>query len=715
MKEHEKLRKKLVDLSQADREEDKEIFQEVVNEYIRACDWDEDVEAYNFEWLTFPEISFESGKFEKFAYFSSATFKGKVDFREAAFTGRAFFNNATFKSEVDFREVAFSGAHFISTTFKNNVYFNSAVFSGEADFREVTFSDSAYFISASFHVDTDFREAAFSGLADYREAAFLGLAYFNSTSFSGLADFREVKFSGLADFREAKFSGLADFREAKFSGSADFSSTMLLGDANFSRTFFMEDADFNYATFFGFADLSYTWFSGLAYFISARFTRSTSFSSALFLNRVQFNNCTFQDEVHFDEALFAFLKHPPGSAGKDEYEPIILEKAVLEAAHLWGIDTLSHYIFRDSFILGVSLAGKTLNNCDFTGAVMKRVFTDGWQPDKATIKNTKYIYTDYKKEEQVDEEGNTREAYVALEESRVPADGFFGEGSNAGFTIKDYFHRPYEWNYALPLPPEFRNTILQTIRFFQEYLLKTRGEEVDIMTQKEGGKIRLVFMVEKEADREHVEPVFKDYIRKLFDPLNDFEVEFHDVALSDFEKAELQRKVSLMQRDTRAEIAFRRELALIEKRDEEFVAKITEALTPIVTSDNQFIIKLIEASKPSGNIQVTQQNTQQVEQNVTVTNTTEIRLELGDLSDILEEAFEKSGNKKFDRLRKEVDELLEKVDTLPKEEAGSRFMAVAKKVADITGFMSDLPAAAEFAVPLIGKVVYWVSAFMSRV
>jgi hypothetical protein len=74
------------------------------------------------------------------AYFGSATFIGRVDFR--SFTGRALFGFATFTAPAHFEEATFTGhADFASITFGSSANFKSATFSGSANFSSTTFAD----------------------------------------------------------------------------------------------------------------------------------------------------------------------------------------------------------------------------------------------------------------------------------------------------------------------------------------------------------------------------------------------------------------------------------------------------------------------------------------------------------------------------------------------------------------------------------------------
>ena len=648
MKQHEQLRKKLEELSKGDLKKNEELYQETVDAYIQACNEDEEITTYNFRELTFPKISFYKVYFIKAADFGGTTFSGDISFIHAIFLGEVDFISATFLADADFNSVAFSiNASFRDATFSGEVYFSYATFSGEVSFREATFSTDAYF----------------------REAVFSDEAYFISATFSGYADFSYASFFAEVSFREAVFSG----------------------DASFSLASFSAEAYFSYVTYSGEADFRSSTFLGSANFISATFSADTDFSEAKFEQRTFLDNCSFYDELHFESAKFAFLKLPPSHAGEDEYKPIRMDSTILEAAHLWSIDTLNHYSFKNAFILGVSLAGKSLNNCNFTGAVMKRVFTDGWNPDEETIKNTSYIYTDYRVVDKKDVGGNIKKMYVPLEESRVPADGFFGKGSNAGFTIKEYFYKPHEWNYALDLPAEMRTTILNAVQFFREYAEKAKNEHVDIETRTEGSKLRVIFQVESEEDRERVEGLFKEYVEKLFS-VDEFIVEFENPSLEEYEKAELQRRTTFLQNSTLIETAHQMQLTQgAKEKFEEFLLPIVQAEDRIMT----YSMRLLESAGKIGTKQVTAISAAKANAeafaSAKATQKTEITYKLGDFIDALDALNEELGERKVKRIQEDLEDVIKEVRANKEAEAKSRWEVTWSAIREITDFASKFP------------------------
>jgi hypothetical protein len=73
--------------------------------------------------------------------------------------------------------------------------------------------------------------------------------------------------------------------------------------------------------------------------------------------------------------------------------------------------------------------------------------------------NTKFIYTDYRSSEVQTADGNKRRIYSPVPESRVPAEGNFGEGEHMNFTFADYLREPIRMNIALSVPPLLRTAL----------------------------------------------------------------------------------------------------------------------------------------------------------------------------------------------------------------------------------------------------------------
>jgi class 3 adenylate cyclase len=152
-----------------------------------------------------------------------------------------------------------------------------------------------------------------------------------------------------------------------------------------------------------------------------------------------------------------------------------------------------------------------LIDCDFTGAVFKAVLTLGWKPDRKTVANTNFIYTDYRVEEVPTEFQGKVRRYSPVLESRVPADGFFGQGEHRKFTMADYLREPFRWNLALNVPAIFRTAVANYLQFFTDFMRVTHGIPLEIRTRLEGTKMRVEFLANTEPDLEAVKTTFEEY------------------------------------------------------------------------------------------------------------------------------------------------------------------------------------------------------------
>lgn len=344
--------------------------------------------------------------------------------KAAAFTTALgeLLGNATASAEhvdLDFKGFVFPRADLRRYTFRGVADFRAAVFTDGVEFRSATFLQQADFHTTEFHGKTDFFSVVF-----VTSARFLGVNFRGRTIFSG------SKFRGNVVFHGCKFFDFAAWQGSKFDNPVVFQSNELFKDADFRR-----------ATFYGGVD----------------------FTQTLFRRRVDFEGTRFHGEVMFSESHIGFLKKL--SCGRAN-----MDGAVLHTAQIWENERLSYYSFRGAFLLSVNLSGKELIDCDFTGAVFKAVLTVGWKPDRQTRHNTKFIYTDYRTQEVENESGGKRRVYSPVLESRVPADGNFGEGEHANFTFADYLREPLRMNIALSVPPLLRSAVTNYLQLFTDFL-----------------------------------------------------------------------------------------------------------------------------------------------------------------------------------------------------------------------------------------------------
>jgi len=297
---------------------------------------------------------------------------------------------------------------------------------------------------------------------------------------------------------------------------------------------------------------------------------------------VNFSDAEFHDIVYFNQSRIRFLKRINA-----EVESINFEGAIIDEANFWNIHRLENYSFKNSYLLSISFAERELINCDFTGAVMDAVRTRGWNPDDNTLKNTKFIYNDYAKRPVIKEDtGKEKYEYHVLEESRVPASGFFGEGEHENFTIADYLKERYRWSRAINPPVQIRTAVLNYIQFFSDFIRITEGYEVEIHTKKEGEKIRVEFITETKEEKEAIEGNFYEYMNNALKPetegLNITFKERED--LTQFDKdwliLQYERKISDLQHDlklTNKVLEYEQKLTDSEKEKVRILQKIIDS------------------------------------------------------------------------------------------------------------------------------------------
>ena len=549
-----------------------------------------------------------------------------------------------------------------------------------------------------FNKKADFSGATFLDQADFSHCVFNGTAIFDYTSFRGGVDFFSCSFNGRVSFLNSLFDFDANFQSITFSANAIFSGAKLEGAISFNNSSFHGECLLDNIFCGKRFDAKKVIFSASAFFKGSQFLGYSDFSGANFNSKSSFSQSQFHDEVNFEEAIFALVRSLPLSNDRKPKinTSVSVKGAVLRASYLWSAGELKSYDFSDSFLLGISLADKKIKNCNFTGAVMKKVFTDGWELDENTIMNTKYIYTDYAIEERTDGSNTSTEVYVPKKESRVPADGFFGEGDNTRFTIKEYFYRPYEWNYALNLPAELRETILNVVQFFRYYAEKAKGSNVDIATRNEGRKIRVVFQVEKEDDRLRVEKLFHEYIEKIFN-IEGFRVEFENPSLSEFEKAEIQRKTSFLQQAALIELSNQLLLG-----GEETEKTIQEILKPILQREREelmdYTLKVMDKVR-SRNHELSS-NTQFGMVSESKLNKSEVILTIGDLVDSLDSIGDEIGLRKVRLIQTELEDVIVDIREDRTSEAVSRWKVIWNTTKEISGFAAKFPKIIE-----LGKLI----------
>lgn|GEM_PF-2400933 len=420
------------------------------------------------------------------------------------------------------------------------------------------FKAKTMFALEAFDKPVSFQFAEFKGTANFFDCKFLYGADFSYSRFDANAIFNKCKFSAVK-FIACSFDRMVSFQFATFNSRATFSACGFSGKVNFSKAIFFAEAIF-----------AGTRYQKDALFISANFLDSANFMNTDFRGRSEFRGAIFSNEVAFTGAHLAFIKNPPAVG-------VNLDGAVLKSAHIWNNPSLERYSFVNAFLLSLNFSDKEVVDCDFTGAVIKAVLTQGWRPDAKTIANTKYIYTDYEVGN-IGEEGATHNTYKRVEESRVPAEGVFGEGEHEHFTIADYLKEPLKWSFALNVPPMFRTAVLNYLQFFTDFMSVTESVSVEIRTRQEGGKIRVEFMTGTQAEKELVRERFNQYRDNTTKDLASLDIRFNNSEASEVEKELFRIRYEHTINSLRTELNYTKRLLQKEEEKNQLQVKYLDLL-----------------------------------------------------------------------------------------------------------------------------------------
>lgn len=359
-----------------------------------------------------------------------------------------------------------------------------------------------------FDSDIDLRGATFSSLARFDGCEFKNKVQMVGTVFRDKAFFQGCTFHGKVQLTGVKFEGKSIFVGAAFLQKAVFHGVKYSENATFQGANFHEDCIIQLNTFYGDADFQQT-----------RFHKKADFTKTIFRRRVHFGEARFEGEILFNEVNSGVLKELKGNG-------ISFDGAVLETSNFFGMKQLDSYSFRKAFLINCNFSGIEFRSCDFTGAVFKSPHTSGWMPDDETLRNTKYIYSDYEASESIDENGTVSKKYSAKEEARIPTSGSFLDENNKNFSLLDYAKEPHKWEYLLSFPEEIQTGIVNYINFFKDYSRITEGIDIDLATATYGDKVKVSLLLDDTAESEKVGALFKKYVSHILKPFNRFDVVF---------------------------------------------------------------------------------------------------------------------------------------------------------------------------------------------
>ena len=365
--------------------------------------------------------------------------------------------------------------------------------------------------SLTFKKDAFFNKCQFLGRLTFNKSKFFGKSFFGHSIFQEELYFLEVSTYETCSFSSCEFNKKAAFNSSEFHSDAYFANAIFKEHFSIGGSDFYEHVSFSDSQFHDLTQMSSIKFRDTVYFNKCQFSGDTNLSHCTFLDDVSFQFCIFSLRVNFKKSVFqGEISLNNSRITKLKYinaNGLNFDGAILKEISFWHVEKLKDVSFRNAFILSVTFANMKLDNCDFTGAVFDSVRTKGWRPDSKTIKNSKYIYSDYII--------NEKDEYNPLDDSRVPVEGCFGEADCIDFTIADYLREKYKWSSSLSLPKIIQTPIIEYIRFFEDFSRFIDGIELKITTQKEGEKIRVEFFTDSEKDKAEVKISFENYLKNL--------------------------------------------------------------------------------------------------------------------------------------------------------------------------------------------------------
>jgi len=329
-----------------------------------------------------------------------------------------------------------------------------------------------------------YTQEVFTKEVDLRNASFHGIARFDRCEFKSKVQMVGTQFKDLAFFQGSVFHGKIQLLGTKFEGKTVFVGATFNQKAVIHGSKFLENVSFQGANYFEDCSMQLDSFSKDADFQQACFKKNADFTKTIFHRRAHFAETRFEGEIIFNEVNFGLAKELRGKG-------ISFDGAILETSNFWGMRRLNSYSFRNSFLINCNFSGIKLDNCDFTGAVLKSPHTTDWSCDENTLRNTKYIYSDYTVTECVDGSGVPLKKYNINEDSRIPSSGEFLDINHKDFSLLDYAKEPYRWEYLLHFPQEIQTGIVNYINFFKDYSRVTEGINIDLATATCGEKMAL--------------------------------------------------------------------------------------------------------------------------------------------------------------------------------------------------------------------------------
>lgn len=514
----------------------------------------------------------------------------------------------------------FKGFYFPKITFKNKIFIK------ELDLRGATFTDGVDFENCEFRSGIICHKTKFTKNAFFQGSIFQSNASFVSTEFDKL-----ILIGGNS---QNKFA----FHGCKFFDNAVFQGRSFLSKVLFHNCIFYKDADFQRVKFQNIVDIQNT-----------KFEQSAVFTDAQFF-----------DEIILSGSDFSQIKNINSSG-------INFTGSILHLINFYKSTELSNYNFTNAFLVSSDLSNKYILNCDFTGATLKAINTENLKIDDKTCELTKYIYTDYKIVEEI-EDNYKYEKYIPIQNSRIPLRGNFGDLDNQSFTLREFLKDAHKWIFLLDLPSDIRTGVLNYINFFKDFIKSTENYDVDIGAMPEGEKTRITILTKDEDNKERILAAFRTYIKNIFEPFYRLQIEFRNPNLNEYDKNKFLVNYSNELQTTQIRLQY----GLRNNSDLEKTSLTISSMLQL-KDENTYLRGLLsdmvnnKAQLPNITLNLNQ------ETNVAIENVSEVKLELSNLLDELEKSKIDKDAHLIESLIEEIKEIKEELKNPKKlEEAKTR-------------------------------------------
>jgi len=362
--------------------------------------------------------------------------------------------------------------------------------------------------------------------------------------------FETCIFNEIVNFDDCKFTQGVTFKSCKFEGSVYLRRCEFIYDCFVNQCVFKKSLNFRDSSFYGYAD----------------------FSSSQFSCRIKVMGCTFKDEIRLSDCDIQYFKDV-------DTHNIDFTGSILNDATFWKSSTISNCSFKNCTLISVSFSGKKFVNCDFTGAVLKAVAFNGAIFDNETVKNTKFIFTDFC----IDKS----DKITPLQASRVPINGEFGYLDNEIFTIENCVEPSLLWSRSFNIPKSLKSALLGYFQFFADYIEVTQDIKVNFQSSHEGDRIKTEFSGDSKIDSNIVVSSLNKYIQSLLIDSGDRDIDFSNGNTNEIEQELFTIRYESAISSLKTQLSYSQ---LILKKEEEKNAQLLDVISSMIRNPQKFLL-----------------------------------------------------------------------------------------------------------------------------